>query len=386
MTESELREGVVIPLLRTMGYRHIFLQHGGSPEKGKDIVCHRVDSLGDQRHLAVVVKKTDIHGTVGKSGSASEVLYQLNQVLDEPYTDVYSLRPVEISECWVITSGRIVNTAVESILGQLRHTGLSRLVRFIDGPRLCELVQDFLPRFWEKDFPLLQMGHELATIVDGVLSKTALLKRVSEPEMTGELLDGIESDLLMVEMLRQNVLLYARLAEDRNAVGIRIAPVASVKEDIIFPVVRLLSRQATGHGVQVTVQASALRESVRTDDNLLKLVLYNLLNNAIQYSHRRSSIVVEAGLDHERDVGPRLWFVVSNVGIGIPEDETGRVFQAGYRASNAASVSMRGTGHGLYVARGVTESLGGELTLVSGARDPERTSFKAVIPVGPRTP
>ena len=46
MREDDLRELVLIPLLRVMGYRDVYKYHGGDNEKGKDIVCWHFRKVG----------------------------------------------------------------------------------------------------------------------------------------------------------------------------------------------------------------------------------------------------------------------------------------------------------------------------------------------------
>jgi hypothetical protein len=79
LDEDAFRKIVLVPLLSRLGYREIVEYHGGSAEKGKDIVCWYDDPMESRRYVALVVKKGDIHGAVGKKGNASEVLYQVQQ-------------------------------------------------------------------------------------------------------------------------------------------------------------------------------------------------------------------------------------------------------------------------------------------------------------------
>src|SRR5580700_3801550 len=58
--------------------------------------------LALKHYVAVVVKKGDIHGSVSKHGSASEVLFQMEQSLNEPYTDIYDLKEIRFDECWAV--------------------------------------------------------------------------------------------------------------------------------------------------------------------------------------------------------------------------------------------------------------------------------------------
>ena len=91
LSEDQLRNIVLIPLLTQIGFADVIEYHG-SVEKGKDIICRFRDMLGEVRYVGVVVKRTDIHGAVGKTGSAGEVLLQVQQTFDQPYTDIFDLK------------------------------------------------------------------------------------------------------------------------------------------------------------------------------------------------------------------------------------------------------------------------------------------------------
>jgi hypothetical protein len=142
--------------------------HGGSAEKGKDIIGYYEGLLGEHRYVCVVAKVGDIHGSVSKRGSASEVLFQAEQALSEPYTDVYTLQEVRMDECWVMTTGEIKNTAIDSIRGTLAKSNLDKLVRFIDGKRLVELVSLYMPGFWyriEAERDHLRVGDHVVRVL-----------------------------------------------------------------------------------------------------------------------------------------------------------------------------------------------------------------------------
>ena len=63
------------PLFEAMGF-HDVIEFHGALEFGKDIVFYEEDKFGERIYYSVAVKAQDIHGSVGKSGNASEVLFQ----------------------------------------------------------------------------------------------------------------------------------------------------------------------------------------------------------------------------------------------------------------------------------------------------------------------
>jgi signal transduction histidine kinase len=99
------------------------------------------------------------------------------------------------------------------------------------------------------------------------------------------------------------------------------------------------------------------------DEARIERVVANLLSNAVKYSSPGTDIDVD--ISRELRNG-KAWAVlaVSNEGVGIPEHEQDRVFEAYYRATNVAG-SIGGTGVGLAGARHIVEQHGGQITVDS---------------------
>ena len=85
MKEDELREQVLIPLFEAMGFRDVHHYHGGSQEKGKDIVMWKSGENRERVNYAVVAKAGKISGKASGSSSAGEALTQIQQCFNESY-------------------------------------------------------------------------------------------------------------------------------------------------------------------------------------------------------------------------------------------------------------------------------------------------------------
>jgi PAS domain S-box-containing protein len=98
--------------------------------------------------------------------------------------------------------------------------------------------------------------------------------------------------------------------------------------------------------------------SVLLDKNLLKIVLTNLLGNAIKYSLTNSKIEFVVFCQ-----GDRLIFQVTDRGMGIPLAEQPKIFEPFHRCSNVTD--LPGNGLGLAIAKKLVVLQGGEITLES---------------------
>lgn len=95
-----------------------------------------------------------------------------------------------------------------------------------------------------------------------------------------------------------------------------------------------------------------------TDRNILKNILFNLLSNAIKYSGEGDTIEV-----HIQTRGDKLEIMVRDYGIGIPEDEQKHMFDRFFRASNVESI--QGTGLGLNIVYHYLQMIGGSIRFES---------------------
>lgn len=149
LDEKSLRETVLLPLLSSMGIRAVTIYHGPR-ERGKDIVGFDLDQFGNREYIAVVAKTTDLDGSISSSSGLKEVLFQAEQCFDVPYEDLFGMRSITMDRVWIVTSGRIVPGAADSVFEGLRKRNLSKLVRFIDREQLIDLLNQHYGEYWDQ--------------------------------------------------------------------------------------------------------------------------------------------------------------------------------------------------------------------------------------------
>ena len=115
--------------------------------------------------------------------------------------------------------------------------------------------------------------------------------------------------------------------------------------------------------------------AIDADATLLRQVLDNLLSNAIKYSPHGSTVQLRIDRDDHGDAGGVL-LEVSDQGIGIPDADRERLFEAFERGSNVGA--RPGNGLGLAIARRAIELHGGSLSVASTLG--EGTRFTVRLP------
>jgi len=131
--------------------------------------------------------------------------------------------------------------------------------------------------------------------------------------------------------------------------------------------------QARAKGLSMSLDLPDDEVQVRFDLKGLRLVLSNLVSNAVKYT-REGSVTV--ALRTEDD-----WAVVdvTDSGIGIPEDDIPKLFSEFFRASNARASDIKGTGVGLAGVKELVERFGGRLELAS--KENQGSTFTARLPL-----
>lgn len=109
---------------------------------------------------------------------------------------------------------------------------------------------------------------------------------------------------------------------------------------------------------QITLRL-ALSEPVECDSLLIDQALDNLFGNALKYSPGGEPIEIAA-----HSLGDDVLVSVADQGVGIPAEETARIFERFFRASTATG--LPGNGIGLYTARQIARLHGGDITVASG--------------------
>ncbi|TSC85604.1 MAG: sensory transduction histidine kinase [Parcubacteria group bacterium Gr01-1014_8] len=190
-----------------------------------------------------------------------------------------------------------------------------------------------------------------------------------EKEYVSQILDA---NRRMVEMVNELL----------NVSKIELGTFATDLEE--FDVCDLLARVVEEQKHMVDAKSIALRcicasdvPHLQGDKAMVRMILQNLVSNAIKYTLAKGSVECEITTGGARQ--DMLFIRVSDTGIGIPKAEQGRVFEKLHRASNAAELVPDGTGLGLYVVKSIAEKTGGNATFDS--IEGKGTTFRVSVPL-----
>ena len=210
----------------------------------------------------------------------------------------------------------------------------------------------------ERDRFLRHMSHELKTPLANIREGTELL-------MDGAVgaLDSNQREVTAI--LRDNGIQLQRMIE--NLLSFSAWQTSTVGLDASEFRLRPLVKQVL-ESQQLTVLSQRMRLDVQIEDVTLmadrgkiRLILENLVSNAVKYSPRGGTIHIRARAQERH-----LLLDVADNGPGIPAEERQHVFNAFYTGRAANSISVKGTGIGLSVVMEFVTAHGGTVQIVDG--------------------
>jgi signal transduction histidine kinase len=131
-------------------------------------------------------------------------------------------------------------------------------------------------------------------------------------------------------------------------------------------------------GIALELSAPDSLPPVSGDEDKLRQVLLNLIDNAIKYSPDGGRVGVRV---EQRDSGLRI--AVSDEGLGIPHGEEQRIFGKFYRVDPQQTRGVGGTGLGLYICRELVRHMAGRVSVTS--REGQGSTFVVDLPLLPIT-
>lgn len=173
-------------------------------------------------------------------------------------------------------------------------------------------------------------------------------------------------------LLIANVLDYSQIERGTRRYSARPEPLAEVAGEAVETFQRL--REGDRYEVRFDVHADAAAAFVRVDRQVVVQSLLNLLANAAKYGGADHPIEVRVYRAGDRE----LAVSVRDRGPGIPRAEHARIFREFYRAPEAYSSGVEGTGLGLALVKRHVDALGGRVELDSAVG--EGSTFALVFP------
>ena len=260
----------------------------------------------------------------------------------------YGGRFVRISERRIQGGGTV---AVYSDITELRQQNLE----LEEARELSEVANRTKSQF------LANMSHELRTPLNAIIGYSEILQE--DAADSGQ--EQIVPDLKKIEGagrhllgLINDILDLSKVEAGKMDVFIEDIDISSLLDEVKSIIAPLVAK----NGNKLELHLADHIGSMRTDRTKVKQCLLNVLSNASKFTQDGKLTIEVERLETDR---PLIQITISDTGIGMSEEQLGRLFQAFSQADASTTKKFGGTGLGLAITRHFCRLLGGDITVAS---------------------
>jgi len=224
------------------------------------------------------------------------------------------------------------------------------------------------------------MSHELRTPLNAIIGYSEILQEeVADlgQENLGADLKKIEGSGRHLLGLINDILDLSKIEAGKMDVFIEDVEIVPLLEEVRA----IIAPMAEKNGNTLEVRLADGLGTMRTDRTKLKQSLLNILSNGSKFTRNGKLTLTAERFTADR---PMVRFAIADTGIGMTEEQLGRLFQAFSQADASTATKYGGTGLGLVITRNFCQMLGGDVTVTSKLG--EGSTFTVTLPDGPAAP
>ena len=212
-----------------------------------------------------------------------------------------------------------------------------------------------------KSYFLAQMSHEIRTPLHGILGFVDLLRRSNLNDEQKNYLNIVDRSSNTLLKILNDILDISRAEAGQFVISPTTVDFHQTLKDTFLLFQEAAIRKKIHYSLEIDEEVN---QYIVADENRLRQVLSNLLNNALKFTES-GSVVCQVRQVFQEGKNIRLQIKIVDTGPGIPADKIHSVFDKFAQLENSTSRTHTGTGLGLAICKHMVELMGGEISLES---------------------
>ncbi len=216
-------------------------------------------------------------------------------------------------------------------------------------------------------------SHQLRTPLSSIRWTLDLLLGNRTGELSSKQRGFVESiqdsNERMMDLVR-DLLNVSRIDQGRLVLKRDKVELTNIVEDLI----REMSAYAEANHITIALKKRPRKMNVLGDEQYIKMVLENLIDNAIRYSNKEGTIEVTI-----TSKSNYVHVDVTDHGVGIPKNDQKHIFEKFFRSRNIMRQQTEGNGLGLFIVRAVVRGMKGRVGFTS--KDSNGSTFWFELPL-----
>jgi len=209
---------------------------------------------------------------------------------------------------------------------------------------------------------LANMSHEIRTPMNAIIGMTNIGKSAVDVERMVYCFNKIETSSKHLLGIINDVLDISKI----EAGKFELSPINFNFEKILQKVVDVINFRVNERHQKLYVNIGrGIPSTFIGDDQRLSQIITNLLSNAVKFTPEKGTIRLDSQLISEADGMCRLQISIEDTGIGISDEQKGRLFQSFEQAEATTTRKFGGTGLGLAISKRIVELMDGDIWVES---------------------